>query len=46
MNPELHWDYLEVSKISNTFSQLLVREDLPKFGNGEEYLADFDFSER
>ena len=43
-NPELEWEYLDASKIPNTFSQLMVREDLPKYGDGDEYLVDFDFT--
>ena len=36
---------MDSSKIPNTFSQLMVREDLPKYGDGEEYLGDFHFSQ-
>jgi len=43
-NPELDWEDLDISKIPNTFSQLMVREDLPKYGDGKEYLNDFSFS--
>jgi hypothetical protein len=28
----------------NTFSYLLTREDLPKYGDGNEYFDDFIFS--
>lgn len=37
-------EILDERKIPNTFSYLLVREDLPKYGDGNEYFDDFMFT--
>ena len=39
-------EVIDEKTIPNTFSYLLVREDLPKYGDGKEYFDDFIFSTR